>query len=92
MKAFKKVLSITLALMLAGLALGCDGLRVGLEDNIIYSRNADGSKVIATNVMLVERAVELAKMTFDEILGDDPTIRSYWNRISHRNTNESEEN
>jgi hypothetical protein len=37
-------------------------------------------------------AVELSKMTFDEILGDDPTIHSYWNRISHRNTNESEEN
>ena len=47
--------------------MGCDGLRVGLEDNIIYSRNADGSKVIATNVMLVERAVELAKIAGREI-------------------------
>ena len=37
-------------------------------------------------------AVELSKMSFDEILGDDPTIHSYWNRISQRNTNESEEN
>ena len=54
-------------MMLAGLSMGCDGLRVGLEDNIIYSRNADGSKVIATNVMLVERAVELAKIAGREI-------------------------
>ena len=54
-------------MMLAGLSMGCDGLRVGLEDNIIYSRGADGSKVIATNVMLVERAVELAKIAGREI-------------------------
>jgi uncharacterized protein (DUF849 family) len=54
-------------MMLAGLSMGCDGLRVGLEDNIIYSRNADGSKTIATNVMLVERAVELAKIAGREI-------------------------
>lgn len=44
-------------MMLAGLALGCDGLRVGLEDNIYYSRGR-----IATNVELVERAVELSKI------------------------------
>ena len=44
-------------MMLAGLALGCDGLRVGLEDNIYLSRG-----VIGTNVQLVERAVELSKL------------------------------
>jgi uncharacterized protein (DUF849 family) len=49
-------------MMLAGLALGCDGLRVGLEDNIMYGKDADGKKIIATNVMLVERAVELAQI------------------------------
>ncbi|MDR0839696.1 MAG: 3-keto-5-aminohexanoate cleavage protein [Oscillospiraceae bacterium] len=49
-------------MMLAGLALGCDGLRVGLEDNIYYSRG-----VIATNVQLVERAVELSKLAGREI-------------------------
>jgi len=54
-------------MMLAGLALGCDGLRVGLEDNILYGKNPDGSKIIATNVMLVERAVELAKIAGREI-------------------------
>ena len=48
-----------MAKMLAGLALVCDGLRVGLEDNVLYGKAADGSKIIATNKMLVERAVEL---------------------------------
>ncbi len=46
-------------MMLAGLALGCDGLRVGLEDNIMYGKDKDGNKIIATNVQLVERAVRL---------------------------------
>jgi len=51
-----------MSMMLAGLALGCDGLRVGLEDNIYYSRG-----VVATNVQLVERAVELSKIAGREI-------------------------
>ena len=54
-------------MMLAGLALGCDGLRVGLEDNVMFGKDADGSKIIATNVMLVERAVALAKLAGREI-------------------------
>ena len=54
-------------MMLAGLSLGCDGLRVGLEDNVVYGKDADGNKIIATNVMLVERAVELAKLAGREI-------------------------
>ena len=37
-----------MAMMLAGLALGCDGLRVGLEDNLYLSRG-----VKATNVHLL---------------------------------------
>jgi len=55
-----------MAMMLAGLAMECDGLRVGLEDNIYYSRG-----VIATNLMLVERAVELSKMAGREIATAD---------------------
>jgi len=51
-----------LPMLLAGLALGADGLRVGLEDNIYYARG-----VIATNVQLVERAVELSKIAQREI-------------------------
>jgi uncharacterized protein (DUF849 family) len=58
-------------MMLAGLALGCDGLRVGLEDNVMYGKDADGNKIIATNVMLVERAVELAKLAGREIATAD---------------------
>jgi uncharacterized protein (DUF849 family) len=54
-------------MMLAALSMNCDGLRVGLEDNIVYGRNPDGTKIIATNKMLVERAVELAKMAGREI-------------------------
>ena len=42
--------------MLLGLANGCDGLRVGLEDNIYMSKG-----VLATNVQLVERAIKIAK-------------------------------
>lgn len=54
-------------MMLAGLSMGCDGLRVGLEDNILYSRNPDGTKVIATNEMLVKRAAELCELAGREI-------------------------
>ena len=58
-------------MMLAGLALGCDGLRVGLEDNILFGKNPDGSKDIATNLRLVERAVQLAKLAGREIVTAD---------------------
>ncbi len=44
-------------MMLAGLAEGADGLRVGLEDNIYYEKG-----VLATNAQLVERAVKLAEL------------------------------
>lgn len=43
--------------MLLGLANGCDGLRVGVEDNIMLEKG-----VLATNVQLVERAINLAKV------------------------------
>lgn len=42
--------------MLMGLAMECDGLRVGLEDNIYMEKG-----VLATNVSLVERAVRLSE-------------------------------
>ena len=58
-------------MMLAGLALGCDGLRVGLEDNVMYGKDEAGNKIIATNVMLVERAVALAKLAGREIATAD---------------------
>ena len=49
-------------MMYASLALGADGIRVGLEDNIYYSKG-----VLATNEMLVERAVRVAKDAGREI-------------------------
>jgi uncharacterized protein (DUF849 family) len=48
--------------MLIGLAEGCDGLRVGLEDNIFYEKG-----VLATNAQLVTRAAELGKLAGREI-------------------------
>ena len=44
--------------LLMGLALGADGLRVGLEDNLYYSRGE-----LTTNPKLVERACNLAIMS-----------------------------
>ena len=44
-------------MMMAGLALGANGVRVGLEDNMYMSRG-----VHATNVLQVERAVKLLKL------------------------------
>ena len=54
-------------MMLAGLALGCDGLRGGLEDNILFGKNPDGSKDIATNLRLVQRAADLCRLAGREI-------------------------
>ncbi len=48
--------------MLAGLAEGCNGLRVGLEDNVMFDRTTP-----ATNVQLVERAIALGKLAGREI-------------------------
>ena len=49
-------------MLLTALALGADGLRVGLEDNI-YLRKG----VVATNVQLVEQAIAIAKQAGREI-------------------------
>ena len=46
-----------LPMLLTGLALGADGLRVGLEDNIYLSKG-----VKATNLQLVERAVAICRL------------------------------
>ncbi|MBS7525274.1 3-keto-5-aminohexanoate cleavage protein [Fusibacter paucivorans] len=51
-----------LPMLLAGLAEGCNGLRVGLEDNIFLEKG-----VLATNAQLVTRAVKIAKLAGREI-------------------------
>lgn len=43
--------------MLAALSMDCDGIRVGLEDNVYLYKG-----IKATNVQLVERAVEMARL------------------------------
>ena len=47
----------SLPMILTGLGMGADGIRVGLEDNLYMSRG-----VPATNLQQVERAVAIAKM------------------------------
>jgi uncharacterized protein (DUF849 family) len=54
--------------MLLGLAQDCDGLRVGLEDNIFLEKG-----ILATNVQLVERACALAKSVGREIATPEET-------------------
>lgn len=45
-----------LPVMFATLANG-GHLRVGMEDNVVYGVDSEGKKILATNMMLVERAV-----------------------------------
>jgi len=47
----------SLPMILTGLGMGADGIRVGLEDNLYMSRG-----VPATNVQQVERAVAISRM------------------------------
>lgn len=57
-----------LPMMYAGLAMGCDGLRVGLEDNIYLAHGVQG-----TNAQFVARAVEIAKLAGREIATAEET-------------------
>ena len=68
-----------LPILYAALALGADGIRVGLEDNVMYAKG-----VKASNVRLVERAVRIVKefnktpatsAEAREILGLKPLVR-----------------
>lgn len=49
-----------LPILFASIALG-GHIRVGLEDNVIYGKDENGNKILATNQMLVERAVSAVK-------------------------------
>lgn len=50
-----------LPIMYAALALG-GHIRVGLEDNVVFGKDEQGNKIMATNEMLVKRAVEAVKV------------------------------
>lgn len=49
-----------LPILYATLALG-GHIRVGLEDNVVYGKDEKGNKIMATNQMLVQRAVNAVK-------------------------------
>ena len=53
-------------MMFSALANG-GHIRVGMEDNVIYGKDKAGSKIMATNVMLVQRAVRAV-----EAFGNEP--------------------
>jgi uncharacterized protein (DUF849 family) len=49
-----------LPILFASLALG-GHVRVGMEDNVVYGKDEQGNKIMATNQMLVTRAVNAVK-------------------------------
>ena len=53
-------------IMFAALANG-GHIRVGMEDNVVYGVDKDGKKIMATNNMLVERAVNAVKAFGNEV-------------------------
>ncbi|MBP1737694.1 MAG: hypothetical protein H6Q60_1575 [Oscillospiraceae bacterium] len=55
-----------LPVMFSALANG-GHIRVGMEDNVVYGVGQDGKKIMATNMMLVERAANAIKAFGNEI-------------------------
>jgi uncharacterized protein (DUF849 family) len=55
-----------LPVMFAALANG-GSIRVGMEDNVVYGRTADGKKIMATNLMLVQRAARAIEAYGNEV-------------------------
>ena len=55
-----------LPVMFSALANG-GHIRVGMEDNVVYGKGKDGKKIMATNLMLVERAAKAI-----EAYGNEP--------------------
>ena len=48
-------------ILYAAIALG-GHIRVGMEDNVVYGKDENGKKIMATNQMLVQRAVEAVRL------------------------------
>lgn len=55
-----------LPVMFTALANG-GHIRVGMEDNVVYGTDKNGEKILATNMMLVERAVNAVKAFGNEV-------------------------
>ena len=51
--------------MFAAIANG-GGVRVGMEDNVVFGKDKEGKKIMATNMMLVERAANAIRAYGDE--------------------------
>lgn len=71
-------------IMYTALALGADGIRVGLEDNVIMGKDENGNRILASNVAQVERAARVihefghqvaTAAETREILGIKPLVR-----------------
>lgn len=60
-------------ILYSALALG-GHIRVGLEDNVIFGKDEAGNKIMATNVMLVDRAVEAVE-TFGNAVANPTEAR-----------------
>ena len=46
-------------------------VRVGMEDNVVYGKDKDGNKILANNLMLVQRAVRAIEAYGDEAATGD---------------------
>ncbi|BAK46674.1 MAG: 3-keto-5-aminohexanoate cleavage protein [Eubacterium sp.] len=55
-----------LPVMFSALANG-GHVRIGMEDNVVYGKDKDGKKILATNLMLVERAAKAVKAFGNEV-------------------------
>ncbi len=55
-----------LPVMFSALANG-GHVRIGMEDNVVYGKDKDGKKILATNLMLVERAVRATEAFGNEV-------------------------
>lgn len=55
-----------LPVMFSALANG-GHIRVGMEDNVVYGKDKDGKKILATNLMLVERAAKAVEAFGNEV-------------------------
>lgn len=55
-----------LPVMFTALANG-GGIRVGMEDNVIFGKDKEGKKIMANNMMLIERAVNAVKAYGNEV-------------------------
>ena len=42
-------------------------IRVGMEDNVVYGKDKDGNKILANNLMLVQRAARAVEAFGNEI-------------------------